>query len=126
MEKIYIKIIGFILIIIQINIIQAMIQKILIMMTIDIFLPKVIMIQANQKKDSITIANIWTKEKVVLKELFLVVFQEINSLKENTEVEVVVGVDLVEAKVEVGEKEVAIVDIGIEILQKERNHIQIQ
>jgi hypothetical protein len=63
---------------------------------------------------------------VVLKELFLVAFQEINSLKENTEVEVVVGVDLVEAKVEVGEKEVAIVDIGIEILQKERNHIQIQ
>ena len=95
-------------------------------MTIDIFLPKVIMIQANQKKDSTTIANIWTKEKVVLKELFLAAFQEINSLKENTEVEVVVGVDLVEAKVEVGEKEAAIVDIGIEILQKERNHIQIQ
>ena len=42
-------------------------------------------------------------------------------MKENTEVEVVVGVDLVEAKVEVGEKEVAIVDIGIEILEKERN-----
>ena len=63
---------------------------------------------------------------MVLKELFLVAFQEINSLKENTEVEVVVGVDLVEAKVEVGEKEAAIVDIGIEILQKERNHIQIQ
>ena len=84
------------------------------------------MIQASQKKDSITIANIWTKEKVVLKEIFLVAFLEINSLKENTEVEVVVGVDLVEAKVEVGEKEAAIVDIGIEILQKERNHIQIQ
>ena len=96
------------------------------MMTIDIFLPKAIMIQANQKKDSIAIANIWTKEKVALKELFLVVFQAINSLKENIEVEVVVGVDLVEAKVEVGEKEAAIVDIGIGILQKEKNHIQIQ
>ena len=47
-------------------------------------------------------------------------------MKEITEVEVEVGVDLVEVKVEVGEKEAAIVDIGIEILQKERNHIQIQ
>ena len=47
-------------------------------------------------------------------------------MKESIEVEVVVGVDLVEVKAEVGEKEAAIVDIEIEIFQKERNHTQIQ
>ena len=69
------------------------------------------------RKDSSMIINIQIKEKVVIKAFLLIIFQGINTMIDKKEVEAeveVIEVGVV-VGVEVGEEEVAIVDIGIGI-----------
>ena len=84
------------------------------MITIDILL-NTIMIMDTIRKDSSMIINIQIKEKVVIKAFLLIIFQGINTMIDKKEVEAeveVIEVGVV-VGVEVGEEEVAIVDIGI-------------
>ena len=83
------------------------------MIIIDILL-NIIMITDTIRKDTSMIINIWIKEKVVTKE-YLLIFQGINIRIDRKKVEA--EVEIVEVGVEVGEEEVAIVDIGIENIQ---------
>ena len=78
------------------------------MIIIDILL-NIIMITDTIRKDTSMIINIWIKEKVVTKE-YLLIFQGINIRIDQKKVEA--EVEIVEVGVEVGEEEVAIVDIG--------------
>ena len=79
------------------------------MIIIDILL-NTIMIMDTIRKDSSMIINIQIKEKVVTK-AFLLIFRGINIRIDRKKVEA--EVEIVEVGVEVGEEEVAIVDIGI-------------
>ena len=80
------------------------------MIIIDILL-NTIMIMDTIRKDSSMKINIQIKEKVVIK-VFLLIFQGINIPIDRKRVEA--EIEIVEVGVEVGEEEVAIVDIGIE------------
>ena len=86
------------------------------MIIIDILL-NTIMIMDTIRKDSSMIINIQIKEKVVIKAFLLIIFQGINTMIDKKEVEA--EVEAIEVGVvvglEVGEGEVAIVDIGTEI-----------
>ena len=86
------------------------------MIIIDILL-NTIMIMDTIRKDSSMIINIQIKEKVVIKEYLLIIFQGINTMIDKKEVEAeveVIEVGVV-VEVEVGVEEVAIVDIEIGI-----------
>ena len=87
------------------------------MIIIDMLLLNTIMIMDTIRKDSSMIINIQIKEKVVIKAFLLIIFQGINTMIDKKEVEAeveVIEVGVV-VGVEVGEEEVAIVDIGIGI-----------